>query len=374
MVLVVLAAILVPIATTAAWATRTALNTDRFTTTVSDVISDPGVISVVAAKITDSTFDALAGSDVIAQLPPELKPVLPIIGGALRSRVEGVVDQVLSSDAGQQLLTGAVRRAHTAAMRILQGNGLLSSDAFTVKNGTVTLNLRPVIRQVLVRLQDAGVIPASISIPAAGDPPGKLATAIGARLPDDFGQIVVYQTKDVSAHATLSQAQHALVVVKRAVVPLVLLSLAIAIAAVLVAVDRRRAIYRVGLGITLGAVVLIVVCRRVAAAVPDEATTSGARVVAGAVADALRSSLVRALLIVAIVALVTALVARFWAGIAAWTGSHADLARIGAVALGLLILLLLGIGWGAVIFAVVVTGLGLVAVQRAAAGTTAPTV
>src|SRR4051794_18031443 len=40
MVLVVLVAILVPVGTLAIWATRTVLNTDRFTTTVGDVTSN----------------------------------------------------------------------------------------------------------------------------------------------------------------------------------------------------------------------------------------------------------------------------------------------------------------------------------------------
>src|SRR5580765_6577971 len=75
MVLVVLTAILVPLASTAVWATRTALNTDRFTTTVKSVISDPAVISVVSDKVTDETFDALANSQVGQNLPSALRPV-----------------------------------------------------------------------------------------------------------------------------------------------------------------------------------------------------------------------------------------------------------------------------------------------------------
>jgi hypothetical protein len=365
MVLVVLAAIMIPVATTAVWATRTMLNTGRFTATVSAALDDPGVISAASARITDEVFDALANSQVVERLPSSLQPVAPIIGGALRSRIEVRVNDVLSAPKTQQLLTNAVRRAHAAALKVLEGKGLLSSDAFTVENGTVTLNLLPVIRQVLIRLQDDGVIPASVNIPAEGEPPGKLATALGAKLPADFGKVVVYQTKSVSKIRTLDQAQHALVVLKRAVVLLVILALVLAAAAVLVAVDHRRALYRVGLGVTIGAVVLIVVTRRVAVAVPRAASTRGGRAVSSALAQSLRSSLVRALLILALVAAVTALIARTWVGLAAWTGAHADLARFVVVGLGLIILLVLGLSWGSVIFAAVVIVLGLVAVQRA---------
>jgi hypothetical protein len=140
----------------------------------------------------------------------------------------------------------------------------------------------------------------------------------------------------------------------------------LAAAAVLLAVDRRRAVYRVGLGVTIGAVVLIVVARRVTRAVPRAATTTGGRAVSGALADSLRASLVRALLIVALVAVVTAVVARTWVGLVAWTGTHPDLGRIVVVGLGLIILVVLGLSWGSVIFAALVVVLGLVAVQRAA--------
>jgi hypothetical protein len=381
MVLVVLAAILIPVASTAVWANRTALNTDRFTTTVSRVTSDPGVITVVAGRLTDEAFQALDDSEIVQQLPPALQPVVPIIIGALRSRVEGAVDDVLSSPAGQKALTEAVRRSHRAAMRLLQGKGLLSSDAFTVKNGTVTLNLLPVVRQVLLHLQQQGVIPSSVQIPAEGEQSsGKFATALRAKLPPDFGRIVVYQSDRVSQDSTLDEAQHALVVLKRSVVLLVVLALVLAIAAVVVAVDRRRAVYRLGLGVAIVGVVLIVVARRASAAVANAAATPDGRIVAGSLAAALRSSLVRALLLIVLLALVVAIVARTWVGLTRVAGRHPDVARVVAVALGLVVLLVLGIGWGALIVAIVVAGLGLLVVQRAvatraagSAGTTPPT-
>ena len=114
MVLVVLVGILIPVATLATWTTRTVLNTDRFTTTVSDVISDPAVLAAVSTRITDEVFAAVDGSAVLDQLPPVLRPAVPFIEGALRSRVEQRVNDVLSSDTGQELLTAAVKNAHRA--------------------------------------------------------------------------------------------------------------------------------------------------------------------------------------------------------------------------------------------------------------------
>ena len=365
MVLVVFAAIVIPIAVTAVWAVRTVLNTDRFAETTLDVTSDPVVINVVAAQLTDQVAQAVTGPAVLAQLPPALQPAVPIIVGAVRNRVESRVEELLSSDIGQTLLERTVRQAHASAMRILSGDGLLSSEAFTVENGTVTLDLRPLIHEVLVGLQVDGVIPASVTIPAPGDPPGALATRFGVTLPDNFGQIVVYQTEDASNQNVLDVAQRALVVGKRGVVLLFVLGLVLAAVAIIVAVDRRRATFRVGLGVVLVTVILIVAVRRVSAAVPDALSTPGAKAVASALADSLRSSLVRVLVVLAVLGAVVAAVARWWDLLLAQAAAHAEAARFGAGALGLLLLLVLGLSWGSLIFAVVVAGLGFALVAYA---------
>jgi hypothetical protein len=365
MVLVVVAAILIPLAATALWATRTVLNTDRFTALTTDVTNDPAIISVMAERVTDNVFQAVNGAAVLDQIPPALEPALPIVVGALRSRVQGRVEQLLSSEAGQSVIAASVRQAHAAAMQLLQGDGLLSNDAFTVANGTVTLDLRSVIYQVLVGLQQDGVIPASVAIPAPGDPPGRVATALGSRLPPDFGQVVVYRTQNATGDDVLDSAQHALVTLKRGVVLFVVLGMVSAAAAIVVAVNRRRAVFRVGLGVAIATVLLIVFVRRAAAAVPNAAASPGGKAVAGALADSLQSSLLRALTVLAIVAVVAAIVARWWEPLLREAGTHAEVAQAAAVVLGLLILLVLGWSWVSLILAAVIIALGVVGSRSA---------
>jgi hypothetical protein len=361
----VLAALLIPIATTAVWATRTVVDAGRFKATVTAVVSDPQVISATSAYVTNQVAEAVRNTGILDNIPSALKPVVPVLGGALRKQVEQRVNDVLSSDGGQKLLVAAAVQAHGSAMRLLQGRGLLNSEAFTVKDGKITLNLLPTIRLVLLRLQQDGVIPQSISLPAPNDPPGKFATALKEKLPDNFGNVVVYDSGSTSNVNVLDKAQHALVVLKRAVVLLVVLGLLCAIAAVLVDVNRRRAILWVGAGVALVCLILIVLVRRVVAALPGATTTAGARAVASALGDALRSSLNRALFIEAIIALVIAVGAWQYAALRRWAGTHGDIARVAAVALGVVILLVLGWGWGSLIFAAVVVVLGLLAVRAA---------
>jgi hypothetical protein len=368
-IFVVLAALLIPIATTAIWAARTVVNAGRFKATVSAVVSDPQVISAASAYVTNQMAEAVRNTGLLDNVPSALKPVVPVLGGALRKQVEQRVNDVLSSDAGQELLVAAAVQAHGSAMRLLQGKGLLNSEAFKVADGKITLNLLPTIRLVLLRLQQDGVIPQSISIPAPDAPPSSFATSLKERLPENFGSVVVYDSGTTSNVNILDKAQHALVVLKRGVVALVILALVCAVLAVLVAVDRRRALLRVGAGVALVCLILIVVVRRVVAALPGATTTAGARAVASALGDSLRSSLNRALFIEAIIAAVLAVGAWQFAALRRWAGTHGDIARVTAVVLGVVILLVLGLGWGSLIFAAVVVVLGLLAVgaaQRAA--------
>jgi hypothetical protein len=362
--LVVLTAFLVGTSAVAIWASRTAYNDDRFGAVVTDVVSDPAVITAASQYVTDQGEMALESSGVLDNLPAGLQPLVNVLKGALRSRVEEGVNKVLSSDAGQKALVGAALVAHSRAIQILEGGGLLSSDAFTLKNGTVTLNLIPVVRQVLIQLQQNGLIPSSITIPSDATTPGSLASALGERLPEDFGQIVVYRTDAASSDQILKYAQRYLALLKRSLVLLVILSVVAFAGTILVAMDRRRAVFRLGAGIVIACVVFIIAARRAVRALAKVPTTTGGRAVADALGTSLRSSLVRALLIVALLAVVMAIVARFGDRIDAWAVTHEDIATIIAVGLGLLILFVLGISWGSFIFAVVVAAAGVLAVRR----------
>jgi hypothetical protein len=362
-ILLVLAALLVGIASVSVWAARTVVNEDRFNALVSNVVSDPGVISVTSAYITNQAETAVLNSGLIEQLPPALQSAANVVSGAIFGRVEERVNDILSSDAGQKLLLGAVKVAHSQAMDLLQGKGLANSDAFTIKDGAVTLNLVPVVRQVLIRLQQDGLIPSSINIPTDANEPGPLQQALGGRLPPDFGQIVVYRTNAASSDNLLDKAQRALAFGKRGVVLLVILALVCCVGAVLVAVKRRQAVFRLGVAIVIVSVLLIAVVRRVASALPRATHTVGGEAVARALGNALKSSLTRALLLVALIAAITAVLAFFWRPLLAVAGRHQEIATLAVIGIGLVLLLVLGISWASVIFAAIVVAGGLVAVR-----------
>jgi hypothetical protein len=123
-------------------------------------------------------------------------------------------------------------------------------------------------------------------------------------------------------------------------------------------------VFRLGVGIVISCVLFIIVARRALHALTKVPVTPGGRAVADALANSLRPSVVRALVIVAILAAVMAIVARFGDRIDAWSATHQDIATIIAVGLGLLILFVLGISWGSIIFAVVVAAAGVLTIRR----------
>jgi hypothetical protein len=362
MILLVLAAILMPLSATSVWALRTAFNTDKFTATVSDVLSDPAVTNATAQIVTDQVADVV-GPAILNQLPQALKPVAQVIGGAVRSRVEERVNQLISSDAGQKLLKTAVRQAHKSAMRVINGKGLLSTKALTIQNGTVTLNLLPLVETVIGALNVDNILPSGITVPTDAASLNALAQKVGVTLPPNFGQLVIYKSDAVSQNKTLNLVQHYVVLSKRGAVLLIIIGLAVAAGAIALAVNRRRATFWLGLGVAAGSVVLFVAIKRASGLVPSLAATTSGRAVASSLVEALRRSLARVLVILALIGILVAVIARYGPAILRLAARAPEIAYVVAGVLGLIVLLILGIGWGSLLLAIIVTGLCILAIR-----------
>ena len=103
-------------------------------------------------------------------LPGSLDRLAPTIAGGLQAAVNRGLTEAFSNPEVQEIITNLVRRAHAAAMRLLEGDGLV--DGITVVDGAVTLNLLPLIDRGLTRLQSFGLL-SDVELPtmtADGDP------------------------------------------------------------------------------------------------------------------------------------------------------------------------------------------------------------
>jgi hypothetical protein len=246
--------------TIAVWAKGVLFDSDRVAAAAESAIQQPEAAQSMATYVTDQVFTIVDLEALLEQqLPGNLDSLSGVIVGGARQFVEEQLAEVLQKPAVQQVLVTIVRTAHAQLMKVLNGDGMI--DGVSIADGKVTLNLLPLVTLGLNQVQKLGVL-TSVSVPtlkAGGDPTTQiteLESAFGRDLPADFGQLTVFKG-DAAAEAgeVVQTAQDIVVLVKRAIA-LILIVTAVAFAlTLLVANRRRRAIMVLGL---VGAAVMLV--------------------------------------------------------------------------------------------------------------------
>jgi len=147
--LVVLASLLVPLATTAVWARRTVVNTNEFEDTVGPLARDRAVQIALTNRLTAQIMTAVNVKELFAQALPERGQFL---AGPLTNAIEGFVhekvDTIVSSEQFARLWEEATRRAQIGMLAVLRDE----SKTVRTENGRVVLNLVPVINTVLASI------------------------------------------------------------------------------------------------------------------------------------------------------------------------------------------------------------------------------
>jgi hypothetical protein len=277
--------------------------------------------------------------------------------------VERALTQVLAEPAVQETMETIVERAHDRAMELLEGDGL--ADGITVVDGAINLNLLPLVARGLTALQSVGLLQ-DVDVPqlaADGDPAAQAAVledALDRNLPEDFGQLVVYESDSVAdAQTAVQNAQRILVVAQRAVWLLVAFSLVLIAATILIAPRRWRAALVLGIGTAATMVVLRTAVRQVADTAPDLVTRPGAKAAVDAILGGASATLLRVAGVVMLLALVVValtLLRTRW--------RRVDVVLVIAVALATVTVAILGISIVGLILAVLV-GIAVPFVARA---------
>jgi hypothetical protein len=368
----VLAVVLLALTIVAAWARVVVFDSSTFSDIARESISDADVQAALAADLADRvTSQFQLSEETVADLPPALDRLRPVLRSAAESLADRAFQRVLANPEIPDLVARVVTRAHNAAMRLLQGDGL--PDGITVVEGDVTVNLLPLISRGLQQLGELGLsrfsdIP---TLTADGDPAeqiAELSAATGRDLPEDFGQLVVYHSERLAnASGTISSAQQMLVVARRAFWLLIVLTVALLVATVLLARDRLRALLLLGAGAAAAMVLARVCIHQVVDEAPGLAEKPGGRSLIEIVVGDLSSGLLRATGAVLLLAVATVAVVAWRRG---WR--HDDLVLFGAVAAGLAVLVLFGASLWALIGAVVVGLLVPFLVRLVAARRVAP--
>ena len=268
-VLVFVAALGVTLSVVGLWAGNTTLNTDRWVATVSPLSQDPAVRAAVSAYTTEQLFTSLnVEQRVKAALPPKAAFLASPLSEQVHGFVQSSVTKALASPQFAQLWPAINRVAHQQAMNILNNNSAVVRNS----GQTVTLNLLPVVNNVLRRLQQQvptlfgkriklptitnGQIPAGLQ--------SKIESALGVKLPANFAAIPIYEGNQLSA------AQQAVVQFKRYVVALVAGSLLALGLAIWISPRRRRTTLQFGILLVITVVALTVVLRAVRTQLIDQ--------------------------------------------------------------------------------------------------------
>jgi len=240
-VLICAACLLVPLGTVASWAAYEIGGPDRYVATMAPLAADPDVRGAVADAVADG---------VMSQ----------VHAGPLHRRLRVFVHEAARSFTGTEAFRttwdSANRATHEAVLDALRSG----------RTGAMTLDAAPLTRELKDRLRENGV-------------------AFAQRIPVEHTEVTVLAPPEL---ATLRDGFD---VVEGAGFWLPSAAVVFAVAGIAVAVRRRRAVTATGLGLALGAALLLAAVR-----VTRELTLSGLppavpRAAAGAVYDALTATL-----------------------------------------------------------------------------------
>jgi hypothetical protein len=197
-VLLALAVLLTPTALITNWAAVQVDNTQRFVDTLGPLASNPKIQELVINEVTnklDETVDfagttssLIDGLGSALSLPPSAKEALGLISDPLAAGVKGLVREAVrkavTSEGFQAAWSQTLTITQEQVTKLLKGeeSGVLKMAA----DGTITLNLRPVIAEVKQSLINSG------SGFAAAIPEIDLAIDLG-KIPELAVARVVYQ-------------------------------------------------------------------------------------------------------------------------------------------------------------------------------------
>ena len=203
-VLTLLACLAITVTVPAGWTYRTIFNTDAFVDRVTPIGFDPAVTPVLSDRLTTQIFSLIDVEAIVAEaLPPQGQILAGPLTGGIEDFVREKVDEVLSSDRFRDRWIQANRFAHTQIVAVLRNE----SEIVDTAGGRVVLNLLPVVNEALQNIEEraAGLFQKDVDLPeiTEGEVPDevrdRISLALGVEVPEDFGEIVVFESDRLEA-------------------------------------------------------------------------------------------------------------------------------------------------------------------------------
>ncbi|CAB4706104.1 MAG: hypothetical protein F2942_09080 [Actinobacteria bacterium] len=225
--LVVLGAILLPLAALTVWTRNQVLNTDRYLETVAPLSNDPAVIDALTSRISTAIEDQLDVKAVVEEKLPENLKILaaPIASGA-DSLIGTVTSKALNSKQFDTIWVTANKDGHDALVALLTGKKGKVLDA---ENGKVVLSLKPIVEEILAGIDK------------------KFGLDLSSKIPADKIDIkfTLIDSPQLASLQSLIKWLNTLTWV------MVLLALGCFIGAIFAAPKRRKGVLRVGIGVVV---------------------------------------------------------------------------------------------------------------------------
>lgn len=294
-VLIVIGAILAPVAVVASWAKVQLTDTDAFVATYAPLAKDPGVQAYVTdqavtviqehidiPQLTSQVIDGITGLGTGPVATKALDALKAPLAQGIVSLIQTTVGRFVSSDAFAQVWQEALRASHTQLVATMQGDP--KAAVAIGADGSVGVQLGPIIDRVKQLLEDKGI-------------------TFAAQIPTIDRTITVAQNSSIP---TL-QVFYNLAVVAGAWLPWV----AIGLLALGVVVARRRALALIGAACALGTAMIVVVAGIsigqivfIASASPSLVPAGVAQTLYTTVSTAMKDTGVAVLVLAVVVALV----------------------------------------------------------------------
>jgi hypothetical protein len=258
--LLALAAVIAFFACFAVWVNRQALNTDNWTKTSGQIVSNPAVQSALSVYLVNQLF---ASTNVTGKLEETLPSPLQGLSGPLTAGLRQIADQavpkLLASPQVQELWERSNRAAHRQLLAILSGGGTVVGT----RQGEVTLNLHELLLQLGAQLGLRNQVESAqqkLSGSTGASARSTVEKRLGITLPPSSGVITIMKASQLKTAQNIAKAIKGLAIVLPAVA-IALFALAVGLAE-----GRRRRALR-GTGWCLfGVGVALLLARRIAGA------------------------------------------------------------------------------------------------------------
>jgi hypothetical protein len=236
-VLVVLASLLIPVSVISVWAIRTVTNTDQYVATMAPLARNQVIVDHLAQKATDELFSThIVQNKVTAALPPKAKPIVAPIVSQVHNYVYGLALKVFESPKFGQLWDFLNRHTHDAVVDVLTGKQSKLTQKLE-KGGGIVVNVTPAINNLINEANAKGVTLFN---------PLKSVLAKGNSL-----GVTVVSKSQVSQFTALFNV----IVTLKWAMPVI--ALVLAALGIIIAVDHRKTLLRVAIGVALVTMLLL---------------------------------------------------------------------------------------------------------------------